>query len=120
LDLGDVERGLRDAGEPVLDDEQQRLRPLLELLPLLLADGGAPRGLAVLVVHLAVPDDDRRLDPVLEVQDLVLRRQVHRRQEVVRVELHVGDDPVQRVPEAGPPVLSAMHGKSLFQKRFNS
>lgn len=106
LDLGDVELGLRGAGELELEEVEDGLGALLELLALLEADDGAPRRLGLLLgLHLALPDDGGRLDAVLEVEHLVLRGQVHAFQELDRVELLVGDAPVDGVAEAGLALL---------------
>jgi hypothetical protein len=115
LDLGDVELRLRRAGELELEEVEDGLGALLELLALLEADDGAPRRLAAVLVglHLALPDHGGRLDAVLEVQHLVLRRQVHDLQEIEGVERLLGDAAVDGVAQARLPFLrrrSYCHG----------
>jgi len=105
LDLGDVELRLRCPRELDLEEVEDGLGALLELLALLEADDGAPRGLGVLGLHLALPDHGGGLDAVLEVQHLVLRGEVHAGQELQRVEGVLGDATVDGVAQARLPFL---------------
>lgn len=90
LDLADVQSRLGDAGEPVLDEEKHVFRPPFEHAPLLVPGVVPPRQLAVLVGHLLLPDDHRGFDPVLQIDDAVLVRQVHGAQKFFGVETVVG------------------------------
>lgn len=70
------------------------------------------------MTDLPVPDDDGGLDPVLEIHDLVLCRQVYRLQELVGVEDVVGYDLVYRVSENGPSILQIFNDEETSSLSF--
>lgn len=109
LDLAGVQGGLGEAGEALLEAEQDvagaaRQHHVLVGLHELL--DGAPRRPGVPLARLPPPHVHRRLDAVGRLEGVVLRRDLQPVQEVLRRELarerHV---PVDQVAHARPPAL---------------
>lgn len=66
---------MRGTRESVFKEVKDGLSSFFKLFPLLQADSRTP-GLDVLLMHLSLPNDDRGLDAVLEVKNIVFRRQI--------------------------------------------
>lgn len=76
LNLAYVKGGLRNARESVLQKQQNSFCSFLKLFPLLYTHCWTTR-LCIFVVHdLPFPNDNGSLNPVLDFENLVFRRQV--------------------------------------------
>lgn len=98
----------------MLEEEKNVLRPPLESAPLLVADAMAP--LAV-PLHFLLPNDDRRFNPVLQINNVVLVRQVYRCYEFFGVEIIVGYKLVHRVPKGRFPILPSIRMRGFCHVR---
>jgi hypothetical protein len=76
----------------VFDKEKNSPCSALERHPLLVADSMAPRQFAILMSHFLLPDDYRCLNSVLQVNNVVLLRQVNSTKKFFRIKIIVGYD----------------------------